>query len=106
MKYDFDKLGSLPPGYYSDPNHVSVKKGICLDFAVLYASMLRGNGIHVSVNYGYCDNVNGYRAWNQIYVDGGWCYGRLSSDSQYRDMGKPIRCTRTARFIKPRRCIK
>ncbi|MGI5877079.1 MAG: transglutaminase domain-containing protein [Christensenellales bacterium] len=90
VKYDFDKLGSLPPGYYSDPETTfSVKKGICLDFAVLYASMLRGNGIHVSVNYGYCDNVNGYHAWNQIYVDGGWYTVDISSDSQYRDMGKP-----------------
>jgi transglutaminase-like putative cysteine protease len=49
VTYDFDKASSNLIGYSSNPETTyDTYKGICLDFAVLYASMLRGNGIHCS----------------------------------------------------------
>ena len=45
------------------------KTGICYDYSVVMASMLRSRGIQVRVVTGYPDPsmVNGYHAWLQIY---------------------------------------
>ena len=43
------------------------KDGICYDFSVVFAAMLRTQGIETKLIKGYSTKVDGYHAWNQIY---------------------------------------
>ena len=73
--YDKDKIFTLENNYISDPN-VTYKeeKGICMDYAVLAATMLRSQGIPTKVVIGHVEikEKEEYHAWNRIYVDGEW----------------------------------
>ena len=46
------------------------RKGICLDYAVLMACMLRSQGIPTQVVIGHADGI--YHAWNKVLLDGKW----------------------------------
>ena len=68
-KYDFSKLKNLPPDYIPVIDRTLKEgKGICYDYSSLFASMLRSAGIPVRLIKGYTDNVEGYHAWNEIYM--------------------------------------
>lgn len=57
--------------YTPDPNAVlAADKGICYDFASLFAAMCRYEKIPCKIVKGYVGN--NYHAWNQVYVDGSW----------------------------------
>lgn len=45
-------------------------KGICYDFATLFAAMSRSQGVPCRIKKGYYRNV--YHAWNEVYLDGLW----------------------------------
>lgn len=66
--YDYDKIKTLETGYIPDIEVIyKDKKGICYDFSVMLAAMLRTQGIEVKVVTGYADDIDGYHAWNQVY---------------------------------------
>ena len=73
-QYDFDKLSILDSlskssSYIPDIDIIySKRKGICYDISILMASMLRSVGIPTKVITGYTSNVNGYHAWNSVYI--------------------------------------
>jgi transglutaminase-like putative cysteine protease len=68
-KYDFSKLKNLPTDYIPVIDKTLEEgKGICYDYSSLFASMLRSAGIPVRLIKGYTDNVEGYHAWNEIYM--------------------------------------
>ena len=46
------------------------RKGICLDYAVLMACMLRSQGIPAQVVIGHADGA--YHAWNKVLLEGKW----------------------------------
>lgn len=46
------------------------KKGICYDYAMLFAVMCRSQNIPCYIEKGY--KKNGYHAWNKVYVNGMW----------------------------------
>lgn len=72
IKYDYDKAASVQVGYISDPDRtLSEKKGICLDYAVLLATMLRAQNIPTQVIYGSSDQAS-WHGWNQVYYKGKW----------------------------------
>lgn len=57
--------------YTPNPNAILAKdKGICYDFASLFAAMCRHEGIPCKIVKGYVNTT--YHAWNQIYVNGEW----------------------------------
>lgn len=72
FKYDYDfanKVISRQITSYT-PNPVSIlsnKKGICYDFASLFAAMCRSQGIPCKLVKGYSTKINGYHAWNSVY---------------------------------------
>lgn len=69
FKYDKSKISNISSNYI--PNIDSVykdSKGICYDFAVLYAAMLRSVGIPTRLVMGYKKDINTYHAWNQVYL--------------------------------------
>lgn len=46
------------------------KKGICYDYAVLFAAMCRSQAIPCDIRKGYYDGE--YHAWDRVYYDGSW----------------------------------
>lgn len=80
MSYDYDKAAVVKSGYLPDIDQVyNAKKGICLDYAALMASMLRSQNIPTKMEIGYAGNV--YHAWLSSYVDGvGWINGMIEFD--------------------------
>ena len=72
--YNYNLSSKITAGsvtnYVPDVQQVyRAKTGICYDYSVVMASMLRSRGIQVRVITGYPDPsmVNGYHAWLQIY---------------------------------------
>lgn len=90
--YDNEKVKKgLPAGY--EPNIVdtfSTRKGICYDYAALFGAMCRSQGIPAKMIKGYVTNVNGYHAWNQVYVGGQWRVIDTTSDAVYRANGYSV----------------
>ncbi|GHV11671.1 hypothetical protein FACS1894219_03220 [Clostridia bacterium] len=77
LEYDTKKATTVQTGYIPDINAViDSKKGICFDYAVVFAAMLRSVDIPCKLIMGYVQN-NGqaiYHAWNEFYLKdkGGW----------------------------------
>lgn len=74
-KYDYDFADKIKnkiiKQYTPNPNAILAKdKGICYDFASLFAAMCRHEGIPCTIVKGYVNTT--YHAWNQIYVNGEW----------------------------------
>ena len=85
LAYDFAKLNNLPSDYIPVIDEIYLsKKGICYDYASLFASALRNLGIPTKLQMGYFTEISDYHAWNQIYLDGKWINVDTTYDSQYR----------------------
>ncbi|MGN1106235.1 MAG: transglutaminase family protein [Huintestinicola sp.] len=73
ISYDKELAASVKSGYIPDPDTtLESGKGICFDYASLFASMCRSQGIPAKLVMGY---VRGdvYHAWNEIYTEEtGW----------------------------------
>jgi transglutaminase/protease-like cytokinesis protein 3 len=83
ISYDFSVLGKLSVGYVPDPQTTyETKKGICSDFAALFASLCRSQGIPCKVVLGYYAKSDYYHAWNEVYINGEYVIVDASGDSQ------------------------
>lgn len=68
--YDVEKAATITTGYLSDPDTtLATGKGICVDYAVLVAAMLRSQGIPTKVITGYVAPNDIYHAWNMIWLE-------------------------------------
>ncbi len=78
ISYDKQKAGRVEAGeitrYLPDPDQtLEAGTGICLDYAALFGSMLRANGIPAKLVTGYAEPGHIYHAWNLVYLEGiGW----------------------------------
>lgn len=73
VKYDYSKLDKLSTDYIPDIDEILKDgKGICYDYSVLFAAMLRSRGIPAKLVKGYKKDIANYHAWNEVYVDGSW----------------------------------
>ena len=76
--YDYEKANNINDiaktiAYIPNVSKVySEKKGICYDYSVLLASMLRSVGIPTKVVTGYTPNATVYHAWNNVYANSRW----------------------------------
>lgn len=74
IKYDYDKYRRQLAGNYDDVygalNTIKTKKGVCYDFATLYAAMGRSLGMQVKVVRGNFKSGSRleYHAWNEVYL--------------------------------------
>ena len=67
--YDYDKIKSVDSTYVPDIEKIyNDKKGICYDYSAVFAAMLRSQNIPAKLVKGYSDLVNGYHAWNEVYI--------------------------------------
>jgi len=90
IEYDDDKINTLSPGYIPDPvQTLREGSGLCYDFASLTASLLRASGVPARLAKGYAETVDGYHAWNEVYIDSEWITIDASYDAQMRKLDKP-----------------
>lgn len=82
MKYDYQKIKRLNPGYKPDMDTVLADgKGICYDYSALYAGMLRSIGVQAKLIKGYSAVTTAYHAWNEVYLNGSWVIVDATYDS-------------------------
>ena len=77
VKYDYKLASDITDGVIKihRPDPVSVLssgKGVCYDFAVLFAAMCRSQDIPCFIEKGYFGST--YHAWNRVYINEKW-YG-------------------------------
>jgi transglutaminase-like putative cysteine protease len=85
VSYDHQKLAEVKTGYLPDISQVwTAGKGICYDYASLLASMLRSQDIPTKLVKGYSPNIQGYHAWNEVYLadEGRWVIVDATYDAQ------------------------
>ncbi len=82
ITYDYEKATTVQSGYIPNPDEIlSLKTGICLDYASVMASMLRSQQIPTRLEVGYAGDA--YHAWISTYVpDRGWINGIIQFDGQ------------------------
>ena len=69
IQYDYDKISGLNYDYIPDIDLVLEEgSGICYDYSVLLASMLRSQGIPTKLIKGYSSSTDVYHAWNEIFL--------------------------------------
>lgn len=60
------------------------KKGICYDFSLLTAQVLRHEGIKTKMVFGYRKDIQEYHAWNEVYIDHQWQILDLTVDLELK----------------------
>jgi len=86
ITYDYDKIKTLSYDYTPDIDQVLEDgTGICYDYSVLFASMLRSQNIPAKLVKGYTVNTDVYHAWNEIYLSstGEWIVVDTTFDAYY-----------------------
>ncbi|MNK38823.1 Transglutaminase-like superfamily protein [compost metagenome] len=84
-------------GYLPDINDmITTKKGICYDFASLYAAMLRSVNIPAKLVMGFADDVSVYHSWNEVYLNGNWVIVDTSVDSQLEELNMKFEFKKSA----------
>jgi hypothetical protein len=94
VSYDYKKMSELNTTYIPKINEIyNSKTGICYDFASLFAGMLRSIGIPAKLVKGYADNIDGYHAWNEVYIKetDEWITIDTSFDAQMKKVGKTFK---------------
>jgi transglutaminase-like putative cysteine protease len=68
LEYDNEKAENVTIGYTPSIDYImEAKKGICYDYSVLFAAMLRSEDIPAKLVMGYTDKLDDYHAWNEVY---------------------------------------
>lgn len=99
--YDYEKLNTVQNGY--EPNiedTYATRKGICYDYAALFGAMCRSQGIPTKMIKGYASGVQGYHAWNSVYVGGQWKTIDTTADAVYRASGQKVSMYKNASYVK------
>jgi transglutaminase-like putative cysteine protease len=82
IKYDYKKAESVKSGYLPIiDDTIIAKKGICYDYASLFAAMVRSQGIPTKLVTGYTENNEVYHAWNEVYINNQWITVDTTFDS-------------------------
>lgn len=85
VSYDYDKIPTLTSDYVPDVEKTYADlKGICYDYSALFASIQRDHGIPTKLVKGYSKFVEGYHAWNEIYINGKWMIIDSTVDSTWK----------------------
>lgn len=73
ISYDKQLAATVQSGYVPNPDKtLAAGKGICFDYASLFAAMCRSRSIPARLVIGYAD-PSIYHAWNEVYTDEtGW----------------------------------
>lgn len=74
IRYDYSKAKTVKSGYLPNVDEIlTIRKGICFDYAAVMASMCRAQGIPTKLITGYVSPNGVYHAWNEVYTkEKGW----------------------------------
>ena len=69
IEYDTHKASTVQSGYLPSVDEILESgKGICFDYAVIFAAMLRSQNIPAKLVMGYTKPNDVYHAWNEFYL--------------------------------------
>lgn len=91
IEYDYDKINNINDNYVPDLGEIlNLGKGICYDYASLFAGMLRAEGIPTKLVKGYKDDLKQYHAWNEVFLEEEWhvidtTYDAALKSSKYKN---------------------
>lgn len=93
--YDYAKVSTLETTYVPNINYVyDKKKGICYDYSSLLAAILRSHGVPTKLVKGYSENVDGYHAWNEVFINNKWYIIDTTVDATSKLKIKMIKATK------------
>jgi transglutaminase/protease-like cytokinesis protein 3 len=73
VQYDYSLANNVTTDYIPNINNtLNTKKGICYDYASLFAAMLRSVDVPAKLVMGNTSYVTQYHAWNEVLMDGKW----------------------------------
>ncbi|OGO83058.1 MAG: hypothetical protein A2Y18_07050 [Clostridiales bacterium GWD2_32_19] len=73
IEYDRNKIKTIDSSYVPDIDEtLEDGTGICYDYSSLYAAMLRSVDVKAKLVKGNSKLIDGYHAWNEVYLDGKW----------------------------------
>ncbi|MCK9216780.1 MAG: transglutaminase-like domain-containing protein [Firmicutes bacterium] len=73
INYDYTKISGLSNDYIPEIDKILEEgSGICYDYSVLFAAMLRSQGVATKLIKGYKNDIESYHAWNEVYLNGNW----------------------------------
>ena len=67
------------------------KKGVCRNFAGLYAAMCRSQGIQCYIVNAKLNDRDAEHTWNRLYIDGKWYNIDLTENVVYYSKGREIK---------------
>ncbi|WP_168123446.1 transglutaminase-like domain-containing protein [Paenibacillus sp. HB172176] len=89
--YDNELAKSIPWDYLPSIDRTySTQKAICYDYASMFASMLRSQGIPTKLVMGNSEYVKVYHAWNEVYLDGEWVTIDTTVDATLKQANKKV----------------
>lgn len=97
VKYDYKLAANVKTDYI--PNNdttLTTKKGICYDYASLFATMLRSEGIPTKLVMGNTSYVATYHAWNEVLLNGKWVTIDTTVDAGLAKNNKTTELTKVA----------
>ncbi|MDF9844734.1 MULTISPECIES: transglutaminase-like domain-containing protein [unclassified Paenibacillus] len=97
VKYDNALAANVTPDYIpNNDNTLLSKKGICYDYASLFATMLRSEGIPTKLVMGNTSYVSTYHAWNEVLLNGKWVTIDTTVDAGLAKNNKDVGLTKVA----------
>lgn len=73
IQYDYSLAKTVSTDYIPNINNtLTTKKGICYDYASLFAAMLRSVDVPAKLVMGNTSYVSQYHAWNEVLINGKW----------------------------------
>lgn len=88
FSYDYDKATTLDGSYLPNADEtLESMNGICIDFATVYAAILREYNIPTKIVKGYKNDIDVYHAWNEVFIEGEWITVDLTYNNAYVKAG-------------------
>jgi len=97
IRYDEALAARELTDYLPDINRtLSGQKGMCYDYASLFASMLRSIDIPAKLVMGSSDYVDVYHAWNEVFLNGQWVTIDTTVDASWKSSGTAFQMIKDA----------
>ncbi|MDT3429046.1 transglutaminase-like putative cysteine protease [Paenibacillus forsythiae] len=97
VKYDYALAATVPSDYVPDIDRtLASKKGICYDYASLFAAMLRSVNVPAKLVMGESSYVSQYHAWNEVLIDGQWATIDTTVDAGLGKSNKKVSLVKSA----------
>lgn len=91
ISYDYEKAQSVSSRYLPSTSvTLTSKKGICYDYASLFAVMLRSIDIPTKLIHGDSNFTSAYHAWNEVLVNNKWIVVDTTVDASLKSEGLEV----------------